>query len=162
MLSGLFIILSFFLITDKRFDQTASLMASVIFALSLFLLWAADRSFMTIRINQDSISFKGYLSIRNIKLTHSEIVGYQLKEFIHQSGQRKNMIRVKTSSGKRIIVPEIAYQNYDSLYSELTNRYQYLNFEPLKYAEFYSKTLPVIAAISSLLYLVRALQNLLK
>ncbi|WP_157638014.1 hypothetical protein [Flexithrix dorotheae] len=138
------------------------ILATCFIGISLLICWMIDKGYMNVEISSDKIKLKGYFSIQKIEYTHSEIEGYQLNEVVDQFHSLHQQIRLKTNAGKIIVFPKVAYENYPFLIESITNKYKFMNLEPLRFANFYKKTLPLIAALSGLLYLLKILFNLIE
>lgn len=157
-----FLLLSLMFFTSEYYDSMMGFGASILFSFSLFFIWLTDRVYMKIKIDKSSISFKGYFGIRNMNLKNSEIRGYQTKEVVDEFSGRHNQLRIKTVKGAKIVLPKVAYSNYSELQDTFSTKFKFLAFEPLKYAEFYQKTLPIIGAISAILYLIKSIIEIVK
>ncbi len=148
------------LIVSPHRNLTLELTSVFMFSASIFFIIIVDLSYMNLRFYDDYIQINGFFNLRNFKLKVESIRGYELHQRVDDFNGIHTILVLVISNNVKIPFSKLAYGDYSQLEQYFEKHFIFLGNRPLRYVQFYAKTLPIISLISGILALLVALNKL--
>jgi hypothetical protein len=129
-------------------------------SMAIFFLLLIDQSYASIDFDGSILSLTSFFRLRKLRLGKEKILGYEIQQRVDEFNGLHNMIVLVLTDQRRIVLPKIAYSDYTFVQSFFESNFQFLEYRPMKFADFFKKWVPIISLISGLLAILVALQKL--
>jgi hypothetical protein len=140
-------------------NLTLELTSVFMFSMAIFFIIIVDWSYMKLKFCNECIQVNGFFGLRNFRFQLESICGYELHQRVDDLNGLHSILVLVLSNEVRIPFSKIAYSNYRELEQYFEKHFMFLGNRPLRYAQFYRKTVPIISLISGILALLVALNK---
>lgn len=137
----------------------AILFTALSFSMAALFAVVAEYCFASIYIYSDRIEIAGYFKLYVKRYSREQVLGYAKRQRYDEANGLHDMLVLVFTNGKTRIIPKIAYPDYRIVNEHFSNNFEFLGLKPLRFAEFYQATVPVISALSGLFALIVALKK---
>lgn len=136
---------------------TLSILSGFTFLVGIFFVIITDRAYLAFSINGRNIVINSFFNLKRYRIPLNSVLGYEMQQRVDDFNGLHNMLVLVLSDGSKIVFPKLAYEDYGVVEDFFSKYFQNLGHKPLKYADFFKKTIPAMSLVSGILALMVAL-----
>lgn len=137
---------------NTHFGFLVSVLSVLFTSFGISFIWLIDISHLCIVRTNNGLKFIGYFHIQNRQLNINDIKGYEIYEKLDElNGEHKEIQLILKDNRKNIILPKIAYKDYDAVLSIIQESgVEFLGYNKMKYGDLAKRIMPIVYLLSGI------------